>query len=69
MHGIEELFQDIVDSTVANINLTSFSDAIRASPPEVPFILARGTRVSLTIRNVPKVFMSLPLPVFLIPLL
>jgi hypothetical protein len=55
MHGIEELTEDAVDSSVANIHLTSFSGADQASPPACAVVLARSTRVSLTIRYVPKV--------------
>jgi alkylated DNA repair protein alkB family protein 6 len=55
MHGIEELTEDAVDSSVANIHLTSFSGADQASPPTCAIVLARSTRVSLTIRYVPKV--------------
>jgi hypothetical protein len=58
MHGIEELTQDVVDASVANIHLTSFSDSIDTSPPSASFVLTRGTRVSLTIRFVPKVFIA-----------
>ena len=55
MHGIDEVAQDTVDSSVANLHLTSLPAADQASPPAAAFSLARGTRVSLTIRYVPKV--------------
>ena len=54
MHGIEELTQDIIDSSVANIRLTS-AVAHLQQQPSPPLTLTRTTRVSLTIRYVPKV--------------
>ena len=55
MHGIEELTQDIIDSSVANIRLTSAAAAHLQQTPSPPLTLTRTTRVSLTIRYVPKV--------------
>lgn len=45
LHGIEEIEEDIVDSSV--VGAESFGDQ--------PKCLVRGTRVSLTIRHVPRV--------------
>jgi hypothetical protein len=69
MHGIEELTEDTIDSSVANLHLTGVRGAEQPSSP-VAFSLPRVTRVSLTMRYVPKV---LPCPpahrILLIPLL
>jgi hypothetical protein len=54
MHGIDELTEDTIDSSVVNRHLTAVPGADPAAPPEA-FSLARATRVSLTIRYVPRV--------------
>lgn len=48
MHGIEEITNDIIDDNITNINVCN-SHIKRASS------LLRTKRVSLTIRNVPKI--------------
>ena len=52
MHGIDEVSEDTIDSSLSNLHLTSFAPA--AEQPVSGFSLSRGTRVSLTIRHVPK---------------
>ena len=52
MHGIDEVTEDTIDSSLSNLHLTSFAPA--AEQPVLGFSLCRGTRVSLTIRHVPK---------------
>jgi hypothetical protein len=52
MHGIDEVSEDTIDSSLSNLHLTSFASA--AEQPVLGFSLSRGTRVSLTIRHVPK---------------
>lgn len=54
MHGIEELTEDTIDSSVANLHLTNVCGAEQPSSPAA-FSLPRATRVSLTMRYVPKV--------------
>jgi hypothetical protein len=54
MHGIDELTEDTIDSSVANIHLTSFADVEQPAPPVAGTVRKRTTRVSLTIRYVPK---------------
>ena len=46
MHGIEERSSDVIDAAVANSNQAAV---------EAGAVLVRGTRVSLTVRHVPKV--------------
>lgn len=48
MHGIEEITDDIVDNTISNLELCGTHIKINSA-------LSRHTRISLTIRNVPKV--------------
>jgi hypothetical protein len=54
MHGIEELTEDTIDSSVVNLHLTNVCGAEQPSSPAA-FSLPRATRVSLTMRYVPKV--------------
>lgn len=49
LHGIQELTCDTLTQSIANIHLTQY---------KVGDKLTRGTRVSLTIRNVPNVITS-----------
>lgn len=46
LHSIDEIDTDIIDSTIANIEQSSV---------KLGDVLKRGTRISLTIRNVPRV--------------
>lgn len=48
MHGIEEITNDIIDDCITNINVCGLYDKKGSS-------ILRKKRVSLTIRNVPKV--------------
>lgn len=48
MHGIEEITNDIIDDCITNINVCGLHDKKGSS-------ILRKKRVSLTIRNVPKV--------------
>lgn len=49
MHGIEEITNDIIDDKISNIKLfgSNYQNGIT---------LTRNKRISLTIRNVPRVF-------------
>ena len=46
LHGIREVTCDHINDTIANVDMTDYN---------MGDTLERGTRVSLTIRNVPKV--------------
>ncbi|XP_050544741.1 alpha-ketoglutarate-dependent dioxygenase alkB homolog 6 [Daktulosphaira vitifoliae] len=48
LHGIDELKEDVVDKSLSNINSCS-------SDIKINSVIPRGTRVSLTIRNIPKI--------------
>jgi len=49
MHGIEEITNDIIDNNISNITYCG-------SNYQKGISLTRNKRISLTIRNVPKVF-------------
>lgn len=48
MHGIEEITSDVIDNSISNLNACG-------SDLQVGSSLSRNKRISLTIRNVPKV--------------
>lgn len=48
MHGIEEIINDIIDDSISNLKLCG-SHIKKGS------LVSRDKRISLTIRNVPKV--------------
>ena len=58
MHGIDEVTEDSVDSSLSNLHLTRFAPTAEQSVST--YSLSRATRVSLTIRYVPKVCHSHP---------
>lgn len=47
LHGIEEVTEDVIDESVANLDMCSGDYAVGSK-------LVRDTRISLTIRHVPK---------------